>query len=183
MDYLTMFLDTLLVPEAGIVLAFMVVLVYLWIILRKIKALRRTLSILEEGRREWEYQSSEMRRWRYLLMTSDRTDMNILQNRSREILDFFDRIGFLVNEKILTSRSLWPYFGRPIQGHFTFLYSHIQWLRTREKEPELYSYFEDLNEAIYRLNRKAYRKKARLLMEEEELNQFIEEERTALYED
>jgi hypothetical protein len=183
MNYLAMFLDTLLVPEAGIVLAFLIVLVFLWINLRKIKTLKRTISILEEGHREWEYQSSEMRRWRYLLITSDRTDMSVLQNRSREILDFFDRIGFLMHEKILSSRALWPYFGRPIQGYFTFLYPHIQWLRTQGKEPDFYDYFEELNEAIYRLNRKAYRKKARLLMEEEELKRFIEEEKRTLYED
>jgi hypothetical protein len=56
----------------------------------------------------------------------------------------------------------------------------IQWLRTEERDPELYLYFEDLNDTVYRLNYKMNRKQAHPLMEEEELQRFIEEEKAAL---
>jgi hypothetical protein len=180
MDYFQMFLDSILVPEIGIFLAFLIILLFLWIGLRRIKNLRRTLSILEEGHLEWAYQSSEMRQRRLRLLAANSNDMKDLQSRSREILDFFDRIGFLMHRKILSLEALWPYFGYPIRGYFSLLYPHIQWLRTEERNAHLYVYFEDLNLAMVRLHRKFLGRKARPLMEEEELKRFIEEEKTAL---
>jgi hypothetical protein len=180
MDYLPLILDSLLVPETGYFLAFLIILIFLWISLRRIKGLKRTLSILEEGHLEWAYQSTEMRSWRLRIISSDRTDMEELQSRSREILDFFDRIGFLMHRKILSRKALWPYFGDAIRGYFSFLYPYIEWLRNEERNPHLYGFFEDLNTAMVRLNRKVLRRKPRPLMEAEELERFIEEEKTIL---
>ena len=175
-----MILDAVLLPEAGFFLAFFIIFIVLWIILRRIKGLRRTMVVLELGHLEFYYQSSEMRKRRQQLITSDRTDMKALQTRSTEVLNFFDRIGFLVQKEILPRQETWQTFGIPILGYFSFMVPYIQWLRTEERDPDLYLYFEDLNESVYRLNRKMNRKQAHPLMEEEELNRFIEEEKTAL---
>jgi hypothetical protein len=180
MDYFQMFLDSILIPETGIFLAFLLILLFLWIGLRKIKNLRRTLSILEEGHLEWAYQSSEMRHWRLRLISSDRSNMKELQSCSRETLDFFDRIGFLMHRKILSRKALWPYFGYPILGYFSLLYPYIEWLRTEERNRHHYAFFEDLNTAMVRMKRKVSGRKARPLMDAEELKRFIEEEKTTL---
>jgi len=180
MNDIGMILDAVLVPEAGFFLAFFIFFIFLWVILRRIKGLRRTMSVLELGHLEFYYQSSEMRKWRQRLILTDRTDMKELQAHSAEVLNFFDRLGFLVQKEILPRQETWQAFGTPILGYFSFLVPYIQWLRTEERDPELYLYFEDLNESVYRLNRKMDRKQAHPLMEEEELNRFIEEEKAAL---
>ncbi len=96
------------------------------------------------------------------------------------MLDFFDRMGFLVQRGILSKNEIWQSFGIPVLGYFSFLVPYIQWLRTEERSPELYLYFEDLNEAVYLLNRKMNRRSARPLMDDDELDRFIEEEKKAL---
>jgi hypothetical protein len=180
MEDMSMILDTLLLPEIGFFLVFLILFILLWVILRRIKGLRRIMAVLELGHQEFFYQSSEMRKCRMRLITTERTDMKALQTRSGELLGFFDRIGFLVQKGILPKKELWQSFGTPIQGYFSFLVPFIQWLRTEERDPELYVYFEDLNDAIFRLNCKMDRKQTHPLMEEEELNRFIEEEKSAL---
>ena len=114
------------------------------------------------------------------MITTERTNMKTLQACSQELLNFFDRLGFLVQKGILFREEVWQSFGIPILGYFSFLVPYIQWLRTEERDPELYLYFEDLNEAVFRLNRKIDRERAQPIMEEEELKQFIEEEKAAL---
>jgi hypothetical protein len=180
MDYFQMFLDSILVPETALILAFLIIIIFLWICLRRLKNLRRTLSILEEGHLEWAYQSSEMKQWRLRLLSSDPTNMKEMQSRSREILDFFDRLGFLMDQKILSRKVLWPYFGYSVMGYFSFLFPYIDWLRTESRNRHHYSFFEELNTAMVRMNRKASGRKLRPLMIEEELKRFIEEEKTAL---
>ncbi|HMK64364.1 MAG TPA: hypothetical protein VK564_01135 [Thermodesulfobacteriota bacterium] len=180
MDYLQMFLDSILVPETAIIAAFLIILIFLWICLRRLKTLRQTLSILEEGHLEWAYQSSEMKEWRLRLLSSDPANMKDMQSRSREILDFFDRLGFLMDQKILSRKVIWPYFGYFVMGYFSFLYPYIDWLRTEERNRHHYSFFEELNTAMVRMNRKVSGRKPRPLMIEEELKRFIEEEKTAL---
>jgi hypothetical protein len=177
---ISMFLDAVLVPEAGFFLAFFIFLILLWVILRRIKRLEKTIVVLESGHLEFCYQSSEMREWRLRLITTERTDMKALQARSGELLSFFDRIGFLVQKGTLPRKEMWQSFGIPVLGYFSFLVPFIQWLRTEERDPELYLYFEDLNDAVYRLNSKMDRKQAHPLMEEEELQRFIEEEKAVL---
>jgi hypothetical protein len=177
---MSMILDSLLIPETGFSLVFLFFFILLWVILRRIKGLGRTMAVLELGHQEFYYQSSEMRKCRLRLMTTERTDMKALQTRSGELLGFFDRIGFLVRKGILPKKETWLSFGTPIQGYFSFLVPFIQWLRTEERDPELYMYFEDLNEAIFRLNYKMDRKQVHPLLEEEELTRFIEEEKSAL---
>lgn len=181
MHEIGMVLDSIMLPEAGFFLAFFILFVFLWVILRRIKGFKGTLSIVELGHLEFYYQSSDMRSWRRRLINTDRTNMKDLQACSQQILHFFDRLGFLVQKKILSRKEIWESFGIPIWGYFSLLVPYIQWLRTEERDSELYLYFEDLNEAIYRLNRKMDRKRANPLMEEEELNRFIEEEKTALF--
>jgi len=180
MNYVQLLLDSLLVPEAGLFLACFIFFIFLWIIVRRIKGLKRTMAVLEWGHLEWVYQSSEMRNWRLRLISTDRTNMKDLHTHSGEVLNFFDRIGFLIQREILSKKEIWQSFGNPILGYFSFLFPYIQWLRTEERDPDLYVYFEDLNETVYRLNRKVSRKEARGLMEEEELNRFIGEEKAAL---
>jgi hypothetical protein len=180
MHEIGMILDSIMLPEAGLALAFFILILFLWVILRRIKALKRTLSSLEEGHLEFYYQSSEMRKWRQRLIGTDRANMKDLQAHSAEVLNFFDRIGFLVQGGILSRNEIWQSFGISVQGYFSFLVPYIQWLRTEERSSELYLYFEDLNEAVYHLNRKMNRKRARPLMDEEELDRFIEEEKKAL---
>ena len=175
-----MILDSIMLPEAGLFLAFIILIIFLWVILRRLKGLKRNLSSLEWGRLEIVYQSAEMREWRIRLINTDRTNMKDLQARSDEVLNFFDRIGFWVQKGILSKKEIQQSFGTPILGYFSFLVPYIQWLRTEERSPELYLYFEDLNEIVHRLNRKMDRKRAHPLMEEEELNRFIEEEKSAL---
>lgn len=177
---INMFLDAVLIPEVGFFLAFLLFLILLWVILRRLKRLEKTIVVLELGHLEFYYQSSEMREWRLRLITTERTDIKALQARSGELLGFFDRIGFLVQKGTLPRKEIWEYFGIPILGYFSFLVPFIQWLRTEERDHELYLYFEDLNDAVYRLNYKMNRKKAHPLMEEEELQRFIEEEKAAL---
>jgi len=138
------------------------------------------MTVLELGHLEFYFQSSEMRQWRLRLITTERTDMKALQTRSGELLNFFDRLGFLIQKGTLPKKEMWQSFGTPILGYFSFLVPFIQWLRTEERDPDLFLYFEDLNDAVYRLNCKMDRKQARPLMEEEELGRFIEEEKTAL---
>ncbi len=180
MEDIGMILDTLMLPEAGLSLVFLFFFILLWIILRKIKGLKKTIAVLELGHQEFYYQSSEMRKCRLRLITTERTDMKAIQTRSSELLGFFDRIGFLVQKGILPRREIWQVFETTIHGYFSFLVPFIQWLRTEERAPELYQYFEDLNDVVFRLNRKIDRKRAHPLMEEEELNRFIEEEKSAL---
>jgi hypothetical protein len=180
MNYVQLILDSLLVPEAGLFLACFIFFIFLWVILRKIKRLKKTMAVQEWGHLEWHYQSSEMRAWRLRLISTDRTNMKELHNHSGEVLHFFDRIGFLIQREILSKPEIWQSFGGPVLGYFSFLFPYIQWLRSEERDPDLYVYFEDLNEMVYRLNRKASRKEAHALMEEEELNRFIEEEKGTL---
>jgi hypothetical protein len=180
MDDISMILDTVLLPETGFFLVFLFFFILLWVILRRLKGLGRTIAVLELGHQEFYYQSSEMRKCRLRLISTERTDMKALQTRSGELLGFFDRIGFLVQKGILPKKETWQSFGTPVLGYFSFLVPFIQWLRTEERDPELCLYFEDLNEAIFRLNYKMNRKEAHPLLEEEELKRFIEEERTAL---
>jgi hypothetical protein len=138
------------------------------------------MASLELGHQEFYYQSSEMRTWRLRLINSDRANMKDLQSCSREILHFFDRLGSLIQRDILSKKEIWPSFGVPIWGYFSLLVPFIHWLRTEERDPELYIYFEDLSEAVYRLNRKIDRKRTNPLMDEEELKRFIEEEKSVL---
>jgi hypothetical protein len=180
MDNISMILDVVLLPETGFFLAFLIFLILLWIILRRIKDLRRTMAVLELGHLEFFYQSTEIRKCRLRLITTERTDMKALQSRSAELLGFFDRLGFLVQRGTLPKKEMWQSFGTPIQGYFSFLVPFIQWLRTEERDPDQYLYFEDLNDSIYRLNYKMDHKQAHPLMEEEELKRFIEEEKGVL---
>lgn len=180
MDNIRLTLDSLLIPEAGLLLGFFILFFFLWVIVRRIKGLRRTMTFLELSHLEFYYQSSQMRKWRLRLITTERTNMKTLQACSQELLNFFDRLGFLVQKGILFREEVWQSFGIPILGYFSFLVPYIQWLRTEERDPELYLYFEDLNEAVFRLNRKIDRERAQPIMEEEELKQFIEEEKAAL---
>jgi 4-amino-4-deoxy-L-arabinose transferase-like glycosyltransferase len=173
-------LEALLIPEVGYFLLFLIFLILLWVILRRIKNLRKTLAILEIGHQEFYYQSFEMRKCRSRLISTERTDMKAIQTQSTELLAFFDRLGFLTQKGILPQKELWQFFGTAILGYFSFLVPFIQWLRMEERDPELYLYFEDLNDAVYRQNYKINRRQAHPLMEEEELNQFIEEEKAAL---
>lgn len=173
-------LDSIMLPEAGLFLAFIILILFLWVILRRLKGLKRNVSSLELGRLEMAYLSSEMREWRSRLINTDRTNMKDLQARSDEVLNFFERIGFWVREGILSKKEIRQSFGTPILGYFSFLVPYIQWLRMEKRFPELYLYFEDLNEVVYRLNRKMGRRRAHPLMEEEELNLFIEEEKASL---
>lgn len=166
--------------EAGLFSALLVLLVFLLIILRRIKGLKKTLATLEWGHLTFYYQSSEIRSWRWKLINTDRSNMKDLQAYSGEILHFFDRIGFLVQQGILAEKEIYQTFGLPILGYFSFLGPYIQWLRTEERDPEIHLYFEDLNESFFRFSRKRDRKRAQPLLEEEELNQFIEEEKAAL---
>jgi hypothetical protein len=180
MNDMNMILDVALIPEVGFSLAFLVFFILLWVILRRIKGLGRTMAVLELGHQEFYFQSSEMRKCRLRLITTERTDMKALQTRSGELLAFFDRLGFLVQKGTLPRKELWQAFGTPILGYFSFLVPFIQWLRTEERDAELYLYFEDLNDTVFRLNSKMDRKQAHPLMEEEELKRFMEEEKTAL---
>jgi hypothetical protein len=180
MEDLSLILDTLLLPETGLFLVFLFFFILLWTILRRIKSLKRAMAIMELGHQEFYYQSSEMRKTRLRLITTERTDMKAIQTCSTELLSFFDRIGFLVHKGILPTQEMWQVFETPVHGYFSFLVPFIQWLRTEERNPELYMFFEDLNEAVFRQNRRLERKRARPLMEEEELNQFIEDEKSAL---
>jgi hypothetical protein len=180
MDDANMILDMVLLPEVGLSLVFLIFFILLWVILRRIKGLGSTMAILELDHQEFYFQSSEMRKCRLRMLTTERTDMKALQTCSGELLAFFDRLGFLVQKGTLPKKEMWQAFGTPVLGYFSYLVPFIQWLRTEERDPELYLYFEDLNEAVYRLNRRMDRKKAHPLMEEEELNRFMEEERTAL---
>ena len=180
MDDIGMILDVVLVPEAGFFLAFLIFLILLWVVLRRIKGLGRTMAVLELGQLELYFQSSEIRKCRLRLITTERTDMKALQARSAELLNFFDRVGLLVQRGILPQKEMWQSFGTPILGYFSFLVPFIQWLRTEERDPDIYLYFEDLNDAVYRQNYKLDRKKARPLMEGEELSRFMEEEKAAL---
>ena len=180
MNDISMLLDVVLVPEAGFFLVFLIFFILLWIILRRIKGLGSTMAVLELGQLEFYFQSSEIRKCRLRLITTERTDMKALQARSGELLNFFDRMGFLVQKGTIPKKEMWQSFGTPILGYFSFLVPFIQWLRTEERDPELYLYFEDLNDAVYRLNYKMDRKQAHALMEEGELNRFMEEEKAAL---
>jgi hypothetical protein len=180
MDDINMILEMVLLPEVGLSLVILIFFILLWVILRRIKGLRGTLVILELDHQEFYFQSSEMRKCRLRLLTTERTDMKALQACSGELLSFFDRLGFLVQRGTLPKKEMWQAFGTPVLGYFSFLVPFIQWLRTEERDPELYLYFEDLNESVYRLNRRMNRKKAHPLMEEEELNRFMEEERATL---
>ena len=180
MDDLRSILDALIIPELGFSLGFLVIFIFFWVLLRRFKGIKRTLAVLELGHLEFYYQSAEMRKWRQRLVSMERTDMKALQSGSMELLNFFDRIGLLVQQKILPKKEVWQSFGTPILGYFSFLVPYIQWLRTEERDADLFLYFEDLNEAVYRLNRRMDRKRAQPLMEEEELKQFIEEEKAAL---
>lgn len=180
MTYVQLILDSLLVPEAGLFLACVIFFIFLWVISRKIKGLKRTMAVLEWGHLEWIYQSSEMRQWRLRLISTDRTNMKELHTHSGEVLHFFDRVGFLIQREILSKKEIWQSFGGPVLGYFSFSFPYIQWLRTEERDADLYVYFEDLNEMVYRLNRKGSRKEVHALMEDEELNRFIEEEKSAL---
>ena len=180
MNEIGLILDSIMLPEAGLFLAFFILILFLWVILRRIKGLKKTLSTLEWGHLEIVYQSFEMGKWRQRLINTDRTNMKDLQAYSGQVLDFFDRMGFLVQRGILSKNEIWQSFGTPVLGYFSFLVPYIQWLRTEERSPELYLYFEDLNEAVYRLNRKMNRRRARPLMDDDELDRFIEEEKKAL---
>jgi hypothetical protein len=180
MHEIGMILDSIMLPEAGLSFGFLVIFIFFWVILKRLKKLKRTLASLELGHLEFYYQSSEMRTWRLRLLNSDRTDMKALQVSSRQVLHFFDRLGFLVQNDILSKKEMWSSFGLPIWGYFSLLVPFIHWLRTEERDPELYVYFEDLNEAVYRLNRNINRKRANPLMEEGDLNRFIEEEKVSL---
>jgi hypothetical protein len=182
MHELGMVLDTIMLPEAGFFLGFLVVFTFFWVVLRRLKRIKRTLSSLELGHLEFYYQSSEMRTWRLRLINTNRTNMKDLQACSQQVLHFFDRLGFLVQKEILSKKEIWESFGIPIWGYFSLLVPFIQWLRTEERDSDLYVYFEDLNEAVYRLNRKMDRKRANPLMEEGDLNRFLEEEKLSLME-
>lgn len=173
-------LDSIMLPEAGLALAMFLLFIFLWIILRRIKGLKRTLATLEWGHLTFYYQSSENRSWRWKLINTDRNNMKDLQACSSEVLHFFDRIGFLTQQRILSEKEIYQTFGLPILGYFSFLGPYIQWLRTEERDPELHLYFEELNESFFRFNRKRDRKRTHPLLEEEELNLFIEEEKAAL---
>lgn len=180
MHELGMIMDSIMLPEAGFFLAFFVLFIFLWVILRRIKGFKETLSIVELGHLEFYYQSSEMRSWRLRLINTDRTNMKDLQGCSQQVLYFFDRLGFLVQKKILSREQIWQSFGIPVWGYFNLLLPYIQWLRTEERDSDLHVYFENLNEAVYRLNRKMDRKRAKPFMVEEELDRFIEEEKATL---
>ncbi|MBA4392040.1 MAG: hypothetical protein C0407_00640 [Desulfobacca sp.] len=176
MHQIGLILDSIMLPEAGFFLAFFILFIFLWVILRRLKRFKGTLSILELGHLEFYYQSSEMRSWRLRLINTDRANMKDLQACSQQVLHFFDRLGFLAQNKILSKKEIWQSFGMPIWGYFSLLVPFIQWLRTEERDSDLYVYFEDLNDAVYRLNRK----RTNPLMDEEELKRFIEEEKTTL---
>jgi hypothetical protein len=180
MHEIGMILDSIMLPEAGFFLGFLIVFIFSWVILRRLKRLKTTLSRLELGHLEFYYQSSEMRAWRLRLLNANRSNMKDLQACSQQVLHFFDRLGFLVQTEVLAKKDIWPSFGIPIWGYFSLLVPFIQWLRTEERDSDLYVYFEDLNEAVYRLNRKINRKRANPLMDDEELNRFIEEEKVSL---
>jgi hypothetical protein len=180
MHQIGLILDSIMLPEAGLFLGFLILFLMLWVVLRRLKRMKRTMASLELGHLEFYYQSSEMRTWRLRLINSDRANMKDLQSCSREILHFFDRLGSLVQRDILSKKEIWPSFGVPIWGYFSLLVPFIHWLRTEERDPELYIYFEDLSEAVYRLNRKIDRKRTNPLMDEEELKRFIEEEKSVL---
>jgi hypothetical protein len=171
-----------MLPEAGLFLGFLIMILFFWVVLRRLKRIKKTMASLELGHLEFYYQSSDMRSWRRRLINTDRTDMKEIQACSQQILHFFDRIGLLVQREILAKKEIWPAFGLPIWGYFSLLVPFIQWLRTEERDPDLYIYFEDLNEDVFRLNRKSNRKRSTPLMDEEELNRFIEEEKLSLAE-
>ena len=101
-----MILDVVLLPEAVFFLAFLIFFILLWVILRRIKGLGRTMAVLELGHLESYYQSSAMRKCRLRLMTTERTDMKALHVRSAELLSFFDRIGFLVQKGTLSMKEM-----------------------------------------------------------------------------
>ncbi|MEW6185345.1 MAG: hypothetical protein AB1585_06355 [Thermodesulfobacteriota bacterium] len=182
MNELGMVLEGVMLPETWFFLAFLFFALFLWIILKRLKGLKETVAALELGHLEFYFQSAEMRQWRFRLLSTERTDMKALQARSEAVLNFFERLGFLVQQGTLPRKEVWQSFGPPISGYFSFLVPFIQWLRMEERTPELFWYFEELNDVVYRLNGKANRKKTRPLMEEEELVRFIEEEKTALTE-
>jgi hypothetical protein len=180
MHQIGLILDSIMLPEAGLFLGFLVLFLMLWVVLRRLKKMKRTMATLELAHLELYYQSSEMRTWRRRLITTDRTNMKDVQSCSREILHFFDRLGSLVQRGLLPQKEIWPSFGIPVWGYFSLLVPFIQWLRTEERDPDLYICFEELNEAAARLNKKIDRKRANPLMAEEELERFIEEEKSAL---
>jgi hypothetical protein len=180
MDDMAVILDSLLIPEVGAFLGFLILFLFLWAVSKRTKEIKRAQALLELGHLEFYYRSSDMRNWRRRLINTDRSNMKDLKSGSAEVLDFFDRIGFLVDKKILPRKEVWESFALPIQGYFSFAVPYIQWLRTEERASELYLFFEDLNEAVFRFNRRISRKEAHPLMEEDELKRFIEEEKTAL---
>jgi hypothetical protein len=180
MNELGIILEGIMIPEAWFVLSFLFFALFLWIILRRLKGLKETVSLLELGHLEFYFQSAEMRQWRVRLLSTERTDMKALQARSEAVLNFFDRLGFLLQNGTLPRKEVWQSFGPSISGYFSFLVPFIQWLRTEERTPELFWYFEELNDIVFRWNGKVNRKKARPLLEEEELVRFIEEEKTVL---
>ena len=180
MDNVLTIIEAFFIPEVGILIGFLILLMILWIVSRRMKHLKTVITVLESGHLENYYQSSEMRFWRKRLIEADRTNMKDIQLCSSGILSFFERLGLLVRKDILPDVEIWQNFGIPIMGYFSLLVPYIQWLRTEERNSDLYSYFEDLNDVIYRLNRKVHRKQAQPLMSDEELEHFISEEKTFL---
>ncbi len=79
MDEIGLILDSIMLPEAGLFLAFLILILFLWVILRRMKGLKKTLSTLEWGHLEIVYQSFEMGKWRQRLINTDRTNMKDLQ--------------------------------------------------------------------------------------------------------
>lgn len=92
----------------------------------------------------------------------------------RDVLDFFDDLGVLLEKKVVPIELLWSGFCYWVLRYRILLKDYINWIRKEENDPTFYCDFENLFKRI--LKREEKERHTKIEITSEQLQDFIQEE-------
>jgi hypothetical protein len=125
---------------------------------------------------ESKFDSKKMRRNRRKLVSiiKNSPEEYAKMDAFRDVLDFFDDLGVLLEKKVVPIELLWSGFCYWVLRYRILLKDYINWIRKEENDPTFYCDFENLFKRI--LKREEKERHTKIEITSEQLQDFIQEE-------